>query len=76
MKIDILINEIKNTTEGLIIITNKNTIDSFFKDINDKHNTTCGVYVKHKDDKKIKSIYRNGVTVHFVNEKDIDKLFL
>lgn len=74
MKIDNLINEVKTTTKDLIVITNKDTIDSFFEDIsNEVVVSSFGVFDKPEGSKKAKSVYRGGVTIHFIDEEDIDE---
>ena len=75
MKIDNLINEVKTTTKDLIIITNKRTIDSFFEDINKDvgSSSSFGVFNKPKDSKKAQGIYRRGVTIHFIDQEDINE---
>ena len=73
MKIDSLINEVKTTTKELIVITNRSTITSFFEDINNEvGSSSFGVFNKPKDSKKVQSVYRAGVTVHFIDQEDID----
>ena len=74
MKIDGLINEVKTTTKDLIVITNKSTIASFFEDINNEvNNSSFGVFNKPKDSKKVQSVFRGGVTVHFIDQEDVDE---
>ena len=74
MKIDRLINEVKTTTKDLIVITNKSTIASFFEDINNEvNNSSFGVFNKPKDSKKVQSVFRRGVTVHFIDQEDVDE---
>jgi len=74
MKIDSLINEVETTTKDLIVIANKSTITSFFEDINNEViGSSFGVFNKPKDSKKVQSVYRGGVTVHFIDQEDIDE---
>ncbi len=73
MKIDSLINEVKTTTKYLIVVTNKSTIDSFFEGINNEVGSSFGVFNNTKDSKKVQSIFRGGVTVHFIDQEDIDE---
>ena len=75
MKIDNLINEVKTTTEDLIIITNKSTISSFFEDINKEVSISgsFGVFNNTKNTNKAQSIFRGGVTIHFIDQEDIDE---
>jgi hypothetical protein len=68
MKIDKLIELLGN--EELVIITNKETIDSFFDDIDFKASATF--------DKPIytggRGISRNGTDVYFVDKEDIEDI--
>jgi len=74
MKIDSLINEVKTTTKDLIVITNKSTIDSFFEDItNEVGGSSFGVFNKPEGSKKVRGVYRGGVTVHFIDQEDVDE---
>ena len=74
MKIDSLINEVKTTTKDLIVITNKSTIASFFEDMNNEvNNSSFGVFNKPKDSEKVQSVFRGGVTVHFIDQEDVDE---
>ena len=75
MKIDRLINEVKTTTKDLIVITNKSTIASFFEDMNNEaygEYPVVGVFNKPKDSEKVQSVFRGGVTVHFIDQEDVD----
>lgn len=69
-----LIDFFKSTTEEVIIIVNKETIDSFFDGI-DFPKTKYGVWKKPKKN-NVRSIFRDGVTIHFVDIEDLDDLKL
>ena len=72
MKIDSIIEEIIDTTDSLIIITNKDTIDYFFEDINDKvKGSEFSIFNSPNLNKKVKILFRDGVTVHFIDEEHI-----
>lgn len=74
MKIDSLINEVKTTTKELIVITNRSTITSFFEDINNEvGHSSFSVFNKPKNSKKVQSVYRSDVTVHFIDQEDISE---
>lgn len=74
MKIDNLVNEVKTTTKDLIVITNKSTIDSFFEDlINEVGGSSFVVFNKPEGSKKVRSVYRGVVTVHFIDQEDVDE---
>jgi hypothetical protein len=73
MKIDNIIDEVKSTTNELIIITNTKTIKSLFDDINKETSSSAFGVFKREDGKKVQSVCRGGITVHFVDEKDVDE---
>ena len=62
MNIDKLIDLFKETTEEVIIITNKETIDLFFNDIETPIDHV-GFKINNPND--CRSIYRKGITIHF-----------
>jgi len=75
MKIDSIINEIKDTTDEVIIITSKKSIDTLLDDISSNSNISAQ-FNNTKSTKKIKSIHRGGITFHFIDAKDInDNIF-
>ncbi len=74
MEIDKIIDIIKDKTDNITIITNKKTIDYFLDDI--KKNTVSEFSVDNffpSKTKYIKSIYRNTVTVNFIDINDTKK---
>jgi hypothetical protein len=73
MKIDNIIDEVKSTTNELIIIANTKTIKSLFDDINKETSSSAFGVFKREDGKKVQSVCRGGITVHFVDEKDVDE---
>ena len=74
MKIDEIINVVKDTTNEVIIITNQETIDSFLDDIKSKTSESSVGYYKEKteNDNGVNSVYRNGVNLYFINKNNID----
>ena len=73
MKIDNIIDEVKSTTNELIIITNTKTIKSLFDNINKETLSSAFGVFKREGGKKAQSVCRGGITVHFVDEEDVDE---
>ena len=69
-----LIDFLKPTTEEAIIITNKETIDSFFDSI-DLPENDYAVWNNHKKN-KVRSIFKDGVTIHFIELQDLEDIKL
>ena len=69
-----LIDFLKPTAEEAIIITNKETIDSFFDSIDLPKN---GYAVWNNPEKnKARSIFKDGVTIHFIELQDLEDIKL
>jgi len=69
-----LIDFLKPTAEEAIVIVNKETIDSFFDNI-DLPKTGYAVWSNPKKN-KARSIFKDGVTIHFIDVEDLDDLKL
>lgn len=67
--LDVIINQVRNTCDEMIIITNKKTIDSLWRSI-ESSDATIGEF-SNKVNKKVKSVCKAGFSVHLVDENDI-----
>lgn len=72
MKIDSIINEVSKTTSNLTIITNNETIDSFFN-YEKYHKDGYGLFIRDQSE-KVRSICRSGVTISFINQSDLKEI--
>jgi len=70
MKIDKLI-ELLDVEESIIIV-NKETIDSFFEDI-DSISSGYATFDKSSD-MRARGIYRNGSNIYFVDQEDLEDI--
>ncbi|HMC02176.1 MAG TPA: hypothetical protein VKN14_14150 [Flavobacteriaceae bacterium] len=82
MKIDNLLQSITPTAKEVIIIVNKETIDSLIKELDEKvvsetfgtFEQSEGVWGIHKAGvKAVWSIYRAGINVYLIDEESIDE---
>lgn len=73
MKIQKIIDQVKDTTDELVIITNHKTIKSIVDEVHDKSKNVSYGSIKRNGDEPI-FITTKGVTVFFIDKEDVNNI--